>query len=145
MANSLQSGGERQRSLVVALSILTLAGAAWAAVREANRRPKVPTAEVKRSEFVDYLELRGQVKTIHSVVVTAPSDAEDLQILHLVHDGARVKKGDSLVEFDATKLKATFGPGPFRATGSGGGGGADSSAVAHYAGRRPYGSVEGRV
>lgn len=68
----------------------------------------MPTAEVKRSEFVDYLELRGQVRAIHSVVITAPADAGDLQILHLVHEDARVKKGEVLVEFDATKLKATL-------------------------------------
>ena len=108
MPNSLQSAAKRQRRLVLTLSVLVLAGAAWAVLRTANRHPPVPTAEVKRSEFVDYLELRGQVKAIHAVVVTAPSDAEDLQILHLVHEGARVKKGDMLVDFDATKLKATL-------------------------------------
>jgi HlyD family secretion protein len=107
MTNSLQAAFRRPRWLL-ALCALVLAGVSWAAMREANRKPQVPTAEVKRSEFVDYLELRGQVKAIHSVVVTAPSDAEDLQILHLVHDGAHVKKGDMLVEFDATKLKATL-------------------------------------
>jgi HlyD family secretion protein len=107
MTNSLHSAARRPRWLL-ALCVLVLAGVSWAAVREANRRPQVPTAQVKRSEFVDYLELRGQVKAIHSVVVSAPSDAEDLQILDLVHEGARVKKGDVLVEFDATKLKATL-------------------------------------
>ncbi|HXJ94558.1 MAG TPA: efflux RND transporter periplasmic adaptor subunit [Terriglobia bacterium] len=107
MTSSLESTVRRRRWLL-ALGVLVLAGLSWAAVRGVNRRPQVPTAEVKRSEFVDYLELRGQVKAIHSVVVTAPADAEDLQILHLVHEGARVKKGDVLVEFDATKLKATL-------------------------------------
>jgi HlyD family secretion protein len=107
MPDSLQSAATRRR-LLVALSVLMVAGALWAVLRTANRRPQVPTAEVKRSEFVDYLELRGQVKAIHSVVVSAPSDAEDLQILHLVHEGAHVNKGDVLVEFDATKLKATL-------------------------------------
>jgi HlyD family secretion protein len=103
-----QPAAKRRRRLFTALCSLVAAGCAWAALRAANRRPQVPTAEVKRSEFVDYLELRGQVKATHSVIVNAPSDAEDLQILHLAHDGARVKKGDVLVEFDATKLKATL-------------------------------------
>ena len=107
MTSSLKSAVRRRRWLL-ALCVLVLAAVSWSAVREANRRPKIPTAEVRRSEFVDYLELRGQVKAIRSVVVSAPADAEDLQILHLVHDGARVKKGDMLVEFDATKLKATL-------------------------------------
>jgi HlyD family secretion protein len=103
-----QPAAKRHRRLFIALSILVAAGVAWAVFRAANRRPQVPTAEVKRAEFVDYLELRGQVKAIHSVIVNAPSDAEDLQILHLAHDGARVKKGDMLVEFDGTKLNATL-------------------------------------
>jgi HlyD family secretion protein len=107
MPELLQSAAKGRHLLVLGLCLLVLAGVTWTTLRT-NRKPRLPTAEVKRSEFVDYLELRGQVKAIHSVVVTAPSDAEDLQILHLVHEGARVKKGDMLVEFDATKLKATL-------------------------------------
>ena len=85
---------------------IMLAGGAWAAVRWLSPGPRVPTAEVKRGDFTEYLELRGQLKAIRSVVVSAPSDAEDMRILHLVRDGSRVKQGDVLVQFDVTKLKS---------------------------------------
>jgi RND family efflux transporter MFP subunit len=62
-------------------------------------------ADVKRKEFVDYLEIKGEVKAIRSAVIAAPYGAGDLQILRLVDNAAKVKKGDFLVEFDATTVK----------------------------------------
>ena len=94
--------------LLAAACIVLLALAGTLTVSLAHRQPAVPTAPVTRGEFTDYLELRGQIKATRSVTVSAPSDAEDLRILHLVPDGSRVKKGAMLVEFDATKLKATL-------------------------------------
>jgi multidrug efflux pump subunit AcrA (membrane-fusion protein) len=92
--------------LLLPLAGIMLASLGWAAVRWFNPRPRIPTAEVKRGDFTDYLEVRGQLKAIRSVVVSAPSDAEDLRILHLVPDGSRVKQGDVLVQFDVTKLQS---------------------------------------
>jgi len=66
---------------------------------------KFPTADVKRKEFIDYLEVKGEVKALRSVVITAPYSAGDLQIMKLAANGAKVKKGDVLVEFDNTAVK----------------------------------------
>jgi len=87
------------------VAVLVIASGAFAAVRLADSKPLVPTADVRRGEFVDYLELRGRLKAVRSVSVNAPADAEDLQILHLAHTGAHVKKGDVVVQFDTTKLQ----------------------------------------
>jgi len=78
------------------------------AVRLSHATPQIPTAEVKRGLFTDYLELRGQLLALKSVTVTAPLEAgSDLQILKLVKNGSMVKPGDVVVEFDATKLQQT--------------------------------------
>jgi multidrug efflux pump subunit AcrA (membrane-fusion protein) len=55
-------------------------------------------------EFVDYVEVRGQVKALRSETLTAPPSAGDLQILKIAPNGSRVKQGDVLVEFDASTL-----------------------------------------
>jgi HlyD family secretion protein len=99
-------GKPRRGLLVLLFAGIMLTSLGWATVRWLNPAPRVPTAEVKRGDFTDYLELRGQLKAIRSVVVSAPSDAEDLRILHLVPDGSRVKQGDMLVQFDVTKLQS---------------------------------------
>ena len=77
----------------------------FGAFRLAKSAVTLPMADVKRREFVDYLEIKGEVKAIRSAVIAAPYGAGDLQILRLVDNAAKVKKGDFLVEFDATTVK----------------------------------------
>ena len=106
MPKWLQSISSRKSWLLLGLGTVLVAGGGLATARLSHSGPQVPVAEVKRGDFTDYLELRGQLKAIKSVMVSAPAEAEDVRILHLVPDGSRVKKGDVLVEFDVTKLKA---------------------------------------
>jgi HlyD family secretion protein len=77
----------------------------FGAFRLASPAAKLPTAEVKRKEFVDYLEVKGEVKAQRSAIIAAPYSAGDLQIMKLAANGAKVKKGDVLVEFDNTTVK----------------------------------------
>jgi HlyD family secretion protein len=77
----------------------------FAVIRFARSAPRIPTAEVQRKEFVEYAELRGTVKALRSITISAPASAGDLQILRIVPTGSKVKKGDVIVEFDATTLK----------------------------------------
>lgn len=85
---------------VLILSVLILGG-----LRLASPAAKFSTAEVKRKEFVDYLEVKGEVKALRSVIIAAPYGAGDLQIMNLAANAAKVKKGDVLVEFDNTTVK----------------------------------------
>lgn len=95
-----------QRKGVVAVLVLTLGSAALlAATKLANRSPSVPTFEVQRGEFLDTLQLHGEVKALKSVTITAPAEVGDLQIVKLAADGTPVKQGDVLVEFDKTKTE----------------------------------------
>jgi RND family efflux transporter MFP subunit len=85
---------------VVVLGVLVFGG-----LRLASPAAKFSTAEVKRKEFVDYLEVKGEVKALRSVIIAAPYGAGDLQIMTLAANAAKVKKGDVLVEFDNTTVK----------------------------------------
>ncbi len=91
--------------MVITVALAVAGSVSFAAVRLATPAPKIPTAEVKRGEFVDYLQLRGEVKVLKSVIVTAPFRAGDLQIIKLARNGSQVKKGDVVVQFDATKVQ----------------------------------------
>ena len=51
---------------------LVLGGLGFGAFRLASPAAKFSTAEVKRKEFVDYLEVKGEVKALHSVILAAP-------------------------------------------------------------------------
>src|SRR6185436_18553278 len=44
----------------------------------------LPTADVKQGEWIDNVELRGEVKALRSISLSAPSNAGELQILKLV-------------------------------------------------------------
>src|SRR5689334_2016131 len=89
--------------------ILVLAGVVFVSVRSSHAAATaIPTAEVRRGEFVDYLSIRGEIKARDSKTVTAPSAAGDLQILKLAHTGQQVKPGDVIVQFDTTTLQRTL-------------------------------------
>ncbi len=103
------SGGSQkwktEKKVLVCAAILVVGGLVFGAFRLANSAVNFPMADVKRKEFVDYLEIKGEVKAIRSAVIAAPYGAGDLQILRLVDNATKVKKGDFLVEFDATTVK----------------------------------------
>ena len=67
----------------------------------------VPTTAVVRGEFIDYMQVRGEVKAVRSIPITAPSSAGDLQILELAKNGTNVKKGDVVVRFDPVPVQRT--------------------------------------
>ena len=95
----------RRKALVIVVVVLAGSGVVLGAVRLSRRSPNVPTMEVKRGEFLDTLQFRGEVKALKSVTISAPADAGDLQIIKLAGDGIAVKPNDVVVEFDKTKTE----------------------------------------
>ena len=90
-------------SLVI---VLVIAGAAAAMNARTGTVPNVTTAAVTRGDFVDYIQIRGDIRPAKSIVLAAPLQAGgELQIVKLVKNTAPVKKGDIVVEFDATSLE----------------------------------------
>jgi len=68
----------------------------------------MPTAEIVRGELVDTVELRGQITPVRSVLLVAPPDAGDIQILQIAKDGSMVHQGDVVIVFDSTTLQNTL-------------------------------------
>lgn len=92
--------------LIVTVAVLLGAsGVLLGAVRLGRRAPSVPTIEVKRGEFLDSLQFRGEVKALKSITISAPAEAGDLQIIKIASEGTVVKAGDVVVEFDKTKTE----------------------------------------
>ena len=95
----------RFKRTFLSVGVLAMGAVLFGAMRMAQPAPKIPLGSVQRKEFVDYLEIRGEVKALRSKTVVAPFGAGDLQIVQLVGNGAKVKKGDVLVKFDDTSTK----------------------------------------
>ena len=86
--------------------LVVIAGAAVAINARTDTAPNATTAEVTRGDFVDYIQIRGDIRPAKSIVLAAPLQAGgELQIVKLVKNATAVKKGDLLVEFDATTLQ----------------------------------------
>ncbi len=98
-----------RRKAIPALAIACLLMITIGAVAlHRSAAPHIPTAEVKRGEFVDYVQIRGEIKALNSVQLTAPSSAGDLQIVKLVPTGTMVKAGDVVVQFDTSTVQRTL-------------------------------------
>lgn len=94
-----------RRWMFVVTAVAVIAGGTLLGSKLAQSTPAVPLAEVQSGEFVDYLQLRGSLKALKSVVLSAPSNAGELQILKLAKTGTAVKKGDEVAVFDGSQLE----------------------------------------
>jgi RND family efflux transporter MFP subunit len=91
--------------MVVVVLLLVAGGAVLGTVQYSSRSPAIPTFDVKRGEFLDSVQFRGEVKAMKSVTMSAPAEAGDLQIIKIAADSTQVKQGDVIVEFDKTKTE----------------------------------------
>lgn len=98
----------RRRTAVATVAVMALAIAGVMAVRGRGAAPDLPTAEVTRGEFVDTLEIRGEIRPLRSIVLTSPMSSGELQILKLAGNGTIVKPGDVVVVFDGATLQRTI-------------------------------------
>jgi hypothetical protein len=92
--------------VLLTLAVCVLAG--WLGVtlyqRSAtNATDRVPTVNVERGDVPLTIFARGEVRGGNSQVLTAPmTGAAELHIRSLLQNGAPVKAGDTVVEFDTT-------------------------------------------
>ncbi len=99
----------KKRLLLIALlAVVVIVPAAAVARLRRTSGPALPTATVTRGTFIDYLQLRGEIRPIRSVTLTAPSSGSDLQIVEIATNGAPVKAGDVVVQFDTTMQQRTL-------------------------------------
>jgi multidrug efflux pump subunit AcrA (membrane-fusion protein) len=98
---------KRWRWWLLTVVLVTLTGVAAVGLTRGGP-PNLSTAEVTRGDFIEVVEIRGDVRPFKSVVITAPYQAGELQILKLAASGDMVKKGDVVAEFDALTLRNTL-------------------------------------
>ncbi len=92
----------RRKGGVLSIAAILVGSLTYGGYRFTRSAPNIPNALVQRTEFVDYVQIRGQVSARKSITIAAPYGAGDLQIIRLARNGAQVKKGDVLVQFDPT-------------------------------------------
>jgi HlyD family secretion protein len=92
----------------VVVTLIVLAAGGVAALRRAPVSGW-PTAAVARGEFVDFLQVRGDIRPLKSVILTAPSaGGSELLIIDLVRNGATIAAGDLVAQFDTTTEQRTL-------------------------------------
>jgi multidrug efflux pump subunit AcrA (membrane-fusion protein) len=97
--------GSRKKRIIAWSVFLLLAGAGgYAAYNYTSKPPEVevPVARARRSEFVISVKTRGEIKSVNSIIVTAPQ-VPDPRIVRIAESGRPIKKGDVVVEFDAAQ------------------------------------------
>jgi len=88
----------------VAAVVLCAVVGVVAAVRRAaptSTQSDIPTARVKRGDLEMKIFSNGELRASHMETLTAPPiGGGSLQLTHLLHTGATVKKGELVMEFD---------------------------------------------
>ena len=105
-----QSAGARQRRLLFwAIGVVLAGGGAYAYYRynSAATVVEVPVARVRRAEFIISVRTRGEVRSVRSIVLSAPQ-VPDPRIVRLAESGKPIHKGDVVVEFDAAQQEQNY-------------------------------------
>jgi RND family efflux transporter MFP subunit len=89
----------------IVVGALVICSSVLVAARYTNKTPSVPTLVLKRGDFIDSLQFRGEVKALKSISIDVPNDAGDFQILKIAQDGSSIKQGDVIAEFDKTSTE----------------------------------------
>jgi len=101
--------GRRAIKWAVAAVVFCAVAGVVAAVRHATPTvagDDIPTASVKRGDLDMKVYATGELRASHSEMMTAPPiGGGSLEITHLLHTGAAVKKGDLVMEFDPTEQR----------------------------------------
>jgi len=91
---------------IVAVVLCAVAGVGAVVRRSApaTTKDEVPTSLVKRGDLDMKVYANGELRASHSEMLIAPPiGGGALQITHLLHTGAPVKKGDLVMEFDPSE------------------------------------------
>jgi HlyD family secretion protein len=95
----------KHRTTAVVAALAAISVAVFGFAHYSRRSPSVATVVVKRGEFLDSIQFRGELKAMKTVTISAPPDAGNLQILKMATDGNRLNQGDMVVEFDPSKTQ----------------------------------------
>jgi len=91
----------RRRVLTVSAAALVLLGVAGARLVRSLEGDSVATVEVRPGHFVREVEARGSLKAVKATpVVVPPESGRQQKVAWIAKDGAALKAGDVIVEFD---------------------------------------------
>jgi multidrug efflux pump subunit AcrA (membrane-fusion protein) len=67
-----------------------------------SKKVSIITYELKRSDYLDAIEVTGTIQAVNNVLLIAPgiSATNLLKITYLAEDGAHVRKGDTICKFE---------------------------------------------
>src|SRR5688572_3298452 len=88
---------------VVSVAVLAVLGTAGFSIwryTEVHAVEDLPSAPVRKGEFLVTVRCRGELKARRTLQLTAPLNVPDLRIVWLVPSGATVKTGDPVIRFD---------------------------------------------
>jgi multidrug efflux pump subunit AcrA (membrane-fusion protein) len=74
-------------------------------IRGGGASETLPTATVRKGDFLVIVRCRGELKARTSVQVTAPVNVPELRMVWLAPQGSRVKEDDPVVRFDPSSAK----------------------------------------
>ena len=95
------TAAKRKRLLAWLVMGSLLAGGGYAAYKYAGTtKVEVAVAKVRQADFIISVKSRGEVRSVNSVVLSAPQ-IPDPRIVKLAETGKPVRKGEVIVEFDA--------------------------------------------
>jgi HlyD family secretion protein len=100
----------KKRIAVWTVVIALCAGAGYGAYRYTGMgttEVDVAAARVRRGDFIISVKNRGEIRSTHSVILTAPQ-VPDPRIVKLAESGKPVKKGDVVVEFDPVQQEQNY-------------------------------------
>lgn len=104
-----QHTSRKRRTITWSVLLLACGGGLFAAYRYGTNTTKVEVqvAKVRKSEFAISVRTRGEVRSVHSQILTAPQ-VPDPRIVRLAESGKPIRKGDVVVEFDAAQQEQTY-------------------------------------
>ena len=89
----------------VLLLVLVGSGFAWRQMHRTRDVLDLPTAAVRKGDFLVLVRCRGELSARRSEQVIAPLDVPDLQIVWMAPEGSAVKEGQTIIKFDPSKTQ----------------------------------------
>ena len=100
-----QTAASRRKRVIAWTVFLVLAGVGGVyGYRYATQETKVevPVARVRTSEFVIAVRTRGEIKSVNSMIISAPQ-IPDPRIVRIAESGKPIRKGEVVIEFDTAQ------------------------------------------
>jgi len=89
----------------LSLALIGAAGYGLWRFKTVQASEALPTAPVRRGEFLVTVRCRGELKARRTVQITAPLNVPDLRIVWLAPAGLNVKAGEVVIKFDPSSAQ----------------------------------------